>query len=170
MQDGFIGKYAIGGAFGALFYLEPIETSDIDIFIHLEPSAGALLVSLDPIMERLESLGYTEWIEDRQVVEGCPIQFVPVARPLEIEALFRAERHTLTETVKPFVFSPEYLMAIALDLSRPKDRIRLERFLRQNCHHPAALADIFKRHKLEEKWARVKSLLSNAPPLYPSSE
>ena len=33
MRDaGIIGNYAIGGAIGAIFYLEPIETHDLDVF------------------------------------------------------------------------------------------------------------------------------------------
>ena len=31
--DGVIGQYAIGGAVGATFYLEPVATLDIDIFV-----------------------------------------------------------------------------------------------------------------------------------------
>ena len=35
-EEGHIGKYAIGGAVGATFYLEPSATLDIDIFVSLE--------------------------------------------------------------------------------------------------------------------------------------
>ena len=31
--DGVIERYAIGGAVGATFYLEPMATLDVDIFI-----------------------------------------------------------------------------------------------------------------------------------------
>lgn len=31
--DGVIERYAIGGAVGAAFYLEPVATLDVDIFI-----------------------------------------------------------------------------------------------------------------------------------------
>jgi hypothetical protein len=130
MGEGLIAKYAIGGAFGALFYLEPTETSDIDIFIHLDPPMGSSLISIDPFIYRLEALGYTEWNEDKMVVEGCPIQFIPVAKPIEKEGLERAGRKSLADGIQPFVFSPEYLMAIALDLSRPRDKVRLEQFHR----------------------------------------
>ena len=33
---GLIGQYAIGGAMGATFYLEPISTYDLDIFVIFE--------------------------------------------------------------------------------------------------------------------------------------
>ena len=35
--EGVIERYAIGGAVGATFYLEPIATLDVDIFITLRP-------------------------------------------------------------------------------------------------------------------------------------
>ena len=30
---GVIGRYAIGGAVGAAFYLEPVRTVDVDVFV-----------------------------------------------------------------------------------------------------------------------------------------
>ncbi len=32
-SDGVIGAYAIGGAVGATFYLEPMATLDLDVFV-----------------------------------------------------------------------------------------------------------------------------------------
>ncbi len=167
MGEGLIAKYAIGGAFGALFYLEPTETSDIDIFIHIDPPAGSLLISIDPFIDRLEALGYREWIEDNIVVEGCPIQFVPVSKPIEIEGLERAGRKLLTVEIQPFVFPPEHLMAIALDLSRSKDKVRLEQFHRTGAYDATALADILRRHGLEEKWHRLLRLFEDGLPPVP---
>jgi len=33
--DGIIGSYAIGDAVGATFYLEPVATLDVDVFVQL---------------------------------------------------------------------------------------------------------------------------------------
>lgn len=170
MSEGLIAKYAIGGAFGALFYLEPTETADIDIFIHLDPPKGSFLISMDPFIDRLEALGYTEWIEDKIVVEGCPMQFVPVAKPIEIEGLDRAGRKAFDGEIQPFVFSPEYLMAIALDLSRPKDKVRLEQFHRTDAYNPSTFADILKKHTLEQKWQRLLRLFEDGPPQLSSNK
>jgi len=30
---GVIGRYALGGAVGAAFYLEPVRTVDVDVFV-----------------------------------------------------------------------------------------------------------------------------------------
>ena len=51
--DGVIDRYAIGGAVGATFYLEPAATLDIDIFISLDNTASSPLLSLSPIYEYL---------------------------------------------------------------------------------------------------------------------
>ena len=49
--DGVIGKYAIGGAVGATFYLEPAATLDIVVFVSFR-KAGSLL-SVSPIYDYL---------------------------------------------------------------------------------------------------------------------
>jgi len=41
--EGVIGKYAIAGAVGATFYLEPSATADIDIFVMLPAPPGSSL-------------------------------------------------------------------------------------------------------------------------------
>ena len=51
---GIIGKYAIGGAVGATFFLEPAATLDVDIFVALPTDADGLLVSLAPIYDYLK--------------------------------------------------------------------------------------------------------------------
>lgn len=50
-SDGVIGKYAIGGTVGATFYLEPLATADVDIFVMLPMAPGSSLLSLAPIYE-----------------------------------------------------------------------------------------------------------------------
>lgn len=43
-RAGVIRRYAIGGAVGAIFYMEPVLTYDLDIFVEL-PTAGSGLLS-----------------------------------------------------------------------------------------------------------------------------
>lgn len=44
--DGVIGKYAIGGAVGATFYLEPSATLDIDVFVSFQTGAIPLVCAM----------------------------------------------------------------------------------------------------------------------------
>ena len=83
--DGVIERYAIGGAVGATFYLEPVATLDVDVFITFRPEAGSLLVSPQPIFDYLKARGGRiegEYI----VVAGWPVQFLPAASPPPVEA------------------------------------------------------------------------------------
>src|SRR3954471_18853321 len=83
-QAGLIGPYAIGGAFAFIYYAEPFETGDLDVFAHI-PSQG-MLISLTPIYEHLRSLGYHE--EDELIsIEGVPVQILPATGALVEEAI-----------------------------------------------------------------------------------
>jgi len=67
--DGVIGTYAIGGAVGAIFHLEPIDTVDLDVFVALKNIEAGPLISLASVYEYLTARGYKaekEYI----VVEG----------------------------------------------------------------------------------------------------
>ncbi|GMR22327.1 MAG: hypothetical protein BMS9Abin37_0669 [Acidobacteriota bacterium] len=74
-QARVIEDYAIGGAIGALFYIEPIETHDLDIFAALPESASGL-VTLDGIYRYLQQRGYQP--EGEHVVIGL----LPISRLL----------------------------------------------------------------------------------------
>ena len=76
--DGVIGKYAIGGAVGATFYLEPAATLDVDIFIVLPSISGSSLVTLVPIYDYLTGRGWQ--LEAEHVVVGTWRVFRPARR------------------------------------------------------------------------------------------
>ena len=84
--DGVIGQYAIGGAVGAIFWLEPFATKDLDVFVTLPTGEGSSLLTLGPIYSYLMNRGYQpsgQFI----VIEGWAEEFVPHATPLVEEAL-----------------------------------------------------------------------------------
>ena len=57
-RKGELGRYAIGGAMAATFYLKPVLTFDLDIVVVLPESAGGLL-TLAPLYQALRARGYT---------------------------------------------------------------------------------------------------------------
>jgi len=57
-RNGELGRYAIGGAMAATFYIEPVLTFDLDIFVVLPEAAGGLL-TLAPLYQALRTRGYT---------------------------------------------------------------------------------------------------------------
>jgi hypothetical protein len=152
---GVIGTYAIGGAVGATFYLEPAATLDIDIFVLPKETPGTALVSLAPIYNFLTSLGY-KVEKEHIVIEGWPVQFLPASDALDEEALQRAVE-TEVEGLRTRVISAEHLTAMALRTGRAKDFARIVQFVENGVLDPGKLDLILKRHGLLEKWERFEA-------------
>jgi len=147
-QEGLLSRYAIGGAMGATFYTEPFLTFDLDVFIVL-PRTVAGLLTLAPLYDALRARGYTEENEC-VLIEGVPVQFLPAYNFLVEEALNQA-REIVYEDVPARVLRSEHLIAIFLQTGRSKDRDRV-RILREQAQLDMNfLADILRRHQLEEE-------------------
>lgn len=151
-REGVIGPYAIGGAVGATFYLEPVATLDIDIFVLFEPAP--LVLSLTPIYEACAALGYRALGEAIEI-EGWPVQFLPASDPLLAEAVGEAAPRE-ADDLATRVMTVEHLMAIALRTGRPKDHARLVMFMEANGANLDRLIDILTRHSLLDTWARFE--------------
>ncbi len=152
--DGVIGRYAIGGAVGATFYLAPAATVDLDVFVTI-PDQDALLVSLAPIYEYLTARGGR--VQDEYIVVGnWPVQFLTPGNSLEREAVTEAIT-TEVGGVTTRVMSAEHLMAIALNVGRAKDHNRILQFIEQVSYDPAKLKDILERHGLNAKWQNFEN-------------
>ena len=152
--DGVIDHYAIGGAVGATFYLEPIATLDVDVFVAFHPEPGRLLVSPQPIFDYLTARGCSlegEYI----VIADWPVQFLPPTSPLAEEALKDACSFDV-EGVPTRVFSAEHLAGIALETGRAKDKARLLQFIEAGVLDEARLRVILDRHDLGDKWRRFE--------------
>jgi hypothetical protein len=147
--DGVIGKYAIGGAVGATFFLAPAATIDLDIFVILPGDTG-LLVSLSPIYEYLRSRGCFEQDEYIEVKEW-PVQFLTPANALQNEAVSQAVSANV-DGIPTWVISAEHLVAIALETGRAKDHTRILQFIEQDAVDSEKLKDILERHGLSAKW------------------
>jgi hypothetical protein len=78
-------------------------------------------------------------------------QFLSAYNSLIEEALEQA-RETDYEGVSTRVVKAEYLIAICLQTGRAKDRARVAMLREQARIDRELLADIVKRHQLEEKW------------------
>jgi len=149
-DEGIIGKYAVGGAMAATFYIEPISTFDLDIFVVLPQTGGGGFVSLAPLYAYLRAAGFKE---DKEcvVIHHLPVQFIPAFNPLTQEALDNAVLMDYDGVEVP-VFTAEHLVAIALQTGRGKDRARVHAFIESGILDPQTCADILQRHGLQEKW------------------
>jgi len=147
-----IGKYAIGGSIGAMFYVEPFLTQDLDIFLIYKHFYGKL-IDPSPIHRFLKKMGYEiqGW---RAVIENIPVDFLPDETPLIQEAIEEAVEINY-EGVNTRVMGIEYLMAIAVECGRPTDKVRLHKFLTQGEYQKAVLNKILKRYRLTERYHKI---------------
>ena len=146
---GVLSRYAIGGAMGATFYVEPVLTFDLDIFVILPQTASGLL-TLEPLYSALRARGYVEENEC-VIIAGVPVQFVPAHNELTVEALTQAREVSYEQTLTR-VLRAEHLLAIALQIGRDKDRERV-RLLREQAELDTEfLDDLLRRYGLEGKW------------------
>jgi hypothetical protein len=158
--DGIISRYAIAGAVAAYNYVEPAVTDDLDILVSFDllpgrPQSGLMVLS--PVLTYLKAKGYSEFRKEGLVIEGWPVQFLPVANELDAAALAEADEVTieinpLEGAVKSRVLRPEHIVATALRVGRPRDRIRIAQFLDERAVDVAALRDVIERHGLRDAW------------------
>jgi len=160
MQEaGVIGRFAIGGAVGAAFYLEPVRTLDVDVFVAIHPEPGKLIVTPKPVYDYLTAQGYKSQGE-YLIIEGWPVQFLPPTGPLVEEAIEQAiEVRDQTEDglMRTFVFTAEHLVAVALQTGRAKDKARILQFRENYKLDQARLLDILQKHRLTDLWARFEA-------------
>ena len=151
---GIIERYAIGGAVGATFYVEPVATLDVDVFITFRPDPGKLIASPQPLFDYLKSRGGK--IEGEHiVVAGWPVQFLPVAGALQEESLAQAVERDVSGTPAR-VFTAEHLAAIALKTGRAKDKARLLQFIEAGALDRERFQSILARHSLSDAWKRFE--------------
>lgn len=148
-KDGVIEEYAIGGAVAAIYYLEPFDTADLDVFVQLGITGSDLMI-LAPIYEYLIERGY-EAKAEYIYIEGFPVQFLPVFSPLTEEAVRKAQTIKYAR-ITTRIMRAEHLVAIMLETGRPRDYLRISMFLEQGAVNRRSLNAVLRRHDLTKKW------------------
>ena len=151
--DGVISDYSIGGAVAAIYYSEPMDTADLDIFVVLPQNS--LIVTMTPIFEYLKREGYSDFVKEGVVVGGVPVQFLPVTPGLSTDAHANALSAEY-EGVPMRVVGLEHLMATMLQVGRPKDISRLLNFVSRGEYDSAKFNGILEKHGLASKWENFR--------------
>jgi hypothetical protein len=146
---GIIKKYAVGGAVAAIFYIEPLLTYDLDIFF-LPAEESESLLALSPVYDYLKRKGYKPE-QEHIIIEGIPVQFLPIYNDLVKEAVDNAVQMKYKDTVVN-VLRQEYLLAIMVQTSRPKDKQRIIKFLSEGNFNEVVLEEILNNHKLKTRF------------------
>jgi len=147
-QKGILKDYAIAGAIATIYYTEPFATQDIDIFFIPPEKEGLIL--LTPFYDFLLRKGYKTY-KEYIMIGNTPVQFIPATTDLEKKAVENAIV-VKYRNVDVKVLRPEYLIAIFLQVYRPKDREKLIKLLDQANIDRALLSDILERHHLGKKF------------------
>jgi hypothetical protein len=152
VDEGVIEQYAIGGAVAAIFWVEPFDTIDLDVFVLLSEAVHPL----DPLREVISALrarGYS-FDGDLLPIEGVPVQLIPAddQTGLHREALEHAAEHQYLDSVRTWIIRPEYLIALALDTHRPKDYERVYRLLQEAEPDRSRVATLIERYSLQAYW------------------
>jgi hypothetical protein len=153
-KKGILVDYAIGGGMGIVFYIEPILTYDLDVFILNEN--GTNLQPLTVLYHYLKKMGYQPK-QEQIVIEGIPVQFLPAFNGLLDEAVREARRINYQGT-EVRVMTVEHLLAIMLQTGRAKDRERFLKVLDEAEIDRSKLSRILKRFELLEKYRKWEKL------------
>src|SRR5439155_25481996 len=84
--DGVIERFAIGGGIATIYYLEPYQTDEIDVFFLPVGLGDSGLVTLEPTSLYLANLGYYR-VRDVILIENWPVQLVAAFKALQLEAV-----------------------------------------------------------------------------------
>jgi hypothetical protein len=105
----------------------------------------------------LKDKGYDEHRKEGLVIEGWPVQFLPVANDLDAEALAGAQQveieiNETVGSVQTRILRAEHIVATSLRVGRPRDLIRISQFLEENAVDLTALCAVLDRHALTQAW------------------
>jgi len=150
-----IKKYAIGGGIATIYYVEPILTYDLDIFF-IQPEEEKEIMSISSIYDFLETKGYKPH-KEHIIIEDLPVQFLPAYNELIREAIENAVEVKYKKT-KTRIFRAEYLVAIMIQTSRPKDKERMIKILDEAEIEKGYLTKILRKYGLKEKFERFVRL------------
>jgi hypothetical protein len=155
---GIIEKYAMGGAVAASYYLEPVSTQDVDIFVHTKTSHSILDLGTIAIFDFFKKYYAAKEEAEGLFMGGWLVQFLPPTSPLVEDGMAKAYEVDL-EGEPLWIFRPEHLAAIALEVGRYKDKIRLDQFLNssEDKVNKEEFLSLVTQFGLTEKWEKFQS-------------
>ncbi len=155
LREKVINDYAIGGAMGAMFYVEAVTTMDLDIFV-LFPDENSF-TPLASVYEKLKEWGDLPDAHERECVniEGTPVQFLPAYDDLLQEALVFARVFNY-EGVSTKVMLAEYLALICVKTGRLKDKLRVQMLIASDGFSTKKFMELLTKFKLMERFESWK--------------
>jgi len=116
-QAGVIRDYAIGGAHAVAYYLEPVKTLDIDIFILAESDQDFY-----DFRSYIRKSGF-KMSGTHVVIDNTPVHFLPGSMDPFINEAIRKAKRIRVGGIPTKVLSVEYLIVSLLISFRLKDKM-----------------------------------------------
>jgi DNA-binding Lrp family transcriptional regulator len=116
-RAGVIKDYAIGGAHAVAYYLEPIKTLDLDIFVFAESDRDFYI-----FRSYIKKAGF-KMRGTHVIIDDTPVHFLPGSlHPFINEAVRKAKRISV-RNIPSKVLTVEYLIVSLLMAFRLKDKM-----------------------------------------------
>jgi len=152
-KQGLIADYAIGGGMGAVFYVEPFLTYDLDVFIVADEPG---LQPLEFLYRYLKKRGFRPQ-QEQIIIEGIPVQFLPAFNELLKEAVSEA-REIVYQGTATRVMTAEHLAAVMVQTGRTKDRERFFKMIEEAKIDQSKLTRMVERFGLRQKFLQWKRM------------
>jgi hypothetical protein len=144
-RNGLIRDYVIGGGYAVNYYLEPILTYDLDIFVLMDTDE-----EFHALYHYFKKAGYK--IENVYIVIAeMPVQFLPSSIHPLIDEAVRNAKQIRVKGIRTKVLKAEYLIAALLMAFRAKDKMVVPQLLE--------LADMKKLKSIIERFSDEKTPL-----------
>jgi len=116
-ETGVIKDYAIGGAHAVAYYLEPVKTLDLDIFILIESDQ-----EFYDFRSYIRKSGF-KMSGTHVMIDDTPVHFLPGSMDPFINKTVRKAKRIKVRGIPTKVLSVEYLIASLLISFRLKDKM-----------------------------------------------
>ena len=156
LRAGVLQNYAIFGALAQMRYTEAVVTMDADILVAVESDSIAVL---SPIYAFCKDRGYLP--EGEAIRIGAwPVQFIPAFDTMSMDAMEYAEQADI-DGLCVRVVRADYLAAMALQVGRAKDRLRILALLENGAVTTEEIVKLANQYKLTQKWVRFQEQFLN---------
>lgn len=150
-RSGVMKRYAIGGQAAVYFHTESmLLTYDLDVFVMPLAGHGSPALTVSPLYDHLKRKGYRAR-HQHVLIQGVPTQFIPAYNALVEEAVTRAMARTCGN-VRTRILRAEHLLAIMLQMGRPRASIPMRLLLKEGAINRDDMADLVNRYALRREW------------------
>lgn len=153
IKDKIIEDYSIGGATALMHYSIPMLTEDVDVFISLKNQE--LLINFEPLYKYLKNKYNAKIDKEYIIINEIPIQFLLPQKDSLTDEAFNNSNIIDIERNEVKIFQFEYLIAIMIQLNKPKYRARLFQVIQENKYDKIKLNKILSKYNLLDKWKQI---------------